>query len=214
MTTAGSLLMHQASLAGLLARGFAYPDLAFRLSLVTGQYLAEARSCAMPLGLDPALAHLESSLAGPEIGQEHSLAVEYTHLFARAVPVPLNEASYLGTGGFGSVRDIASVASMYSIFGYRVSQQAKEIADSLPIELEFLGVLYAKEAYARERRWKDRAQTCTGARATFVSEHLGAWLPRFGERVRKHARLGFYPALTGLAEGLLALEQAVQRREN
>ncbi len=208
MTTAvtNDTLMVRASLASLLARGFAYPDEALRQSLLSGEFAGRVGEACKQLGFRDRTPGLEAAIADVAGRDAYGLAGEHTRLFARTVLCPMNEASYVGAGGLASVRDIADVASLYNVFGYKVAPQAKELADSLPVELEFLGVLCAKETYALEQGWKDRAKVCEDVRAKFVNEHLAVWLPQFAERVRKNARLGLYPALAGLAETLLSLE--------
>lgn len=204
--TARNGFMARAHLAGLLARGFAYPDEAFRLSLLSGAFARGVSEACRQLGFGDRMLGLEAAIADVGSRDAYRLAGEHTHMFARNVLCPMNEASYLGASGLASVRDIADVASLYNVFGYKVSPQARELADSLPVELEFLGALLAKEAYALEQGWEDRAQVCGDVRSKFVNEHFAWWLPQFAERVRKNARMGFYPALAGLAEGLLSLE--------
>lgn len=200
-------LMDRAALAGLMARGFAYPDESFRQSVSSGKFESDVRAVSRAAGLERAAEALGPALSEPALSEPYALAGEHTHLFERSVLCPFNEASYLGAQGLAAVRELADVASLYNVFGYKVSSRAGELADSLPVELEFLGVLYAKEAYARERGWKAKAKISADVRATFLKEHLGLWLPKFGERLRKHARLLFYPALASLAEGLVSIEQ-------
>lgn len=205
---ANDLLLARADLALLLARGFAYPEAALHQALASGQYLAEARGLARALGFAAPLAALESALGEGGLADPSRLEGEHTYLFARSVLCPLNESSYQRNRGLGAIHDLAQVASFYDIFGFQVSPRAKELADHLCVELEFLGALCAKEAYAREQDWPERAEICAEARAKFVAEHLAPWLPKLAQRVREHARLGFYPALASLAEAVVALEPA------
>ncbi|MBI3952991.1 MAG: molecular chaperone TorD family protein [Chloroflexi bacterium] len=205
---ATATLMARARLAHLLAQGFAYPDAAQREALASGEYLGELGALAGALGLEAALPALEAAL-GEGTGTDLSrLEGEHTYLFQRNVLCPLNGSSYGRNRGLGAIHDLADVASFYGVFGFQVSSQAKELADHLCVELEFLGALCAKEVYAREQGWQERAEVCADARARFVAEHLAPWLPQLAARVREHARLRFYPALAAVAEAAVALETA------
>ena len=97
--------------------------------------------------------------AGPTISEE------YTYLFLRRTKVPLTEASYGLELTFGRPRDMADLASLQETFGVRVAPGTCMSADHLGVQLEFLAVLLAKEAYARAYGWEDEAETCRAARA-------------------------------------------------
>lgn len=169
----------------LLSRGFSYPDHGAIDELAP---LRDAAPGFNPTTYDP--------------GQ---LQTEYTALFARNVPCPLNASAY-GTGGMGAVQDLARVAAFYGAFGFQVSTGARELPDHLCIELEFLAALYAKEAFAQECGWADRVRTCREARAKFASQHMASWVTQLGSRLEKHARTQFYPTICGLVEDLVAAE--------
>jgi DMSO reductase family type II enzyme chaperone len=196
---ATNTLMSRARLAQLLAVGFAYPDAALRQALASGEYVAEVRELALGLGLQQDLGQT------PAVDLKR-LEHEHTYLFERTVRCPSNESAYGRGHGLAAVHDLAEVASFYAAFGFQVSTKAHELADHLCIELEFLGALCAKEAYAREQGWQERAQVCAEARTKFASEHLATWISQFAARVKEHARLGFYPSLAELAEALVRLE--------
>jgi len=97
--------------------------------------------------------------------------------------VPLYETSYEGGRGSpgGATFQMADIAGFYRAFGFEVSG---ERPDHLVPELEFLALVLMKEAYARISGDAEGAEVCATARGKFVAEHLGAWLPEFGERVR------------------------------
>ncbi len=199
-------LIARARLASLLARGFAYPTVEILHAIKTGAYAADATSLAGALGLQVEAGTVARAIAEDDLTDPTTLEGEYTRLFERTVLCPLNGSGYALGDGMGAVHDMARVASFYGAFGFKVSPQAKELADHLCVELEFLGVLCAKEAYAIERGWEDKARIASAARATYVRDHLAPWLPKLAARLEQHARLKFYPALAGLGQGLVSLE--------
>jgi putative dimethyl sulfoxide reductase chaperone len=197
-------LVAQARLASLLARGFAYPTVELHEAIRTGSYRQDVKALAEALGLETHAQALSEALDEPGALDPYALEGEYTRLFERNVVCPLNESGYAGGRGMGAVHDLAYVSSFYAAFGFKVSPQTKELADHLCVELEFLGVLLAKEAYANERGWDQRARVASDARSKYVAEHLALWLPRLDEKLAKNAELKFYPALAKLAIALIA----------
>jgi TorA maturation chaperone TorD len=181
-------LIRRAEHARFLSRGFSYPD----------------------RGLIDELAPLIDSPAwdGPKDWDAGQLQSEYTALFARNVPCPLNASAY-GVGGMGAVHDLARIAAFYGAFGFQVSAGARELPDHLCVELEFLGVLSVKEAFADEQGWPDRARTCSDARAKFASEYMASWVPQLSSRLEDHARTRFYPSLCRLVLDHVANEAEV-----
>lgn len=139
----------------------------------------------------------------------HSLEEEHTYLFARQAPVSPYESRYLGPLASASLHSMVDVAAFYKAFGFQVAQEANELADYVGAELEFIGLLCLKEAYALENQWNEQAATCSTARAAFLRDHLGRWFPAFAAGLRAKARLPWYPALADLGSALLAYDQAI-----
>jgi DMSO reductase family type II enzyme chaperone len=202
--SASSRLLDRAEFARLLARGFVYPDAELMASLKSREYFAR---------LDELAALLEEGIdvGGPAdsvAGQGYDLPglqSEYTRLFARNVPCPLNASAY-GADGVGAVHDLARTAAFYGAFGFRVSTRARELPDHLCIQLEFLGVLCAKEAFAIDNGWGDRAAICADARTRFAAEHMAPWVTQLLGRLEQHARLPVYVALGRIVENLVRQE--------
>lgn len=206
--TAKDDLTRRALTLGLLARGFSYPDRAFRDELTSGTYQAELLDLLRSVEGDEAwvetVAGLQEALA---VTDPAALESEHTYLFSRTVVASPYASSYNRDQGFARVHDMSDVASFYAAFGFRVASGA-ELPDHVGAELEFLGVLHAKEAYARERGWLEQAETCSRAREKFIAEHLSTWFPAFVQRVVEHGRHPFYPALAGVAQRLLLDERS------
>jgi len=69
-----------------------------------------------------------------------------------------------------------------------VDDAAAERHDHLCIELEFMSVLAAKEAYAIQQNLDaEPLAIVRDAQRDFLREHLGRWSPAFGRRLRAAA---------------------------
>jgi DMSO reductase family type II enzyme chaperone len=195
-----------------LGEGFAYPTTERLLAWQSGratESLAEAINTLGSPELQIAFEQLEQSLeaghvdATAAMASRPTLEEEYTYLFQRQTVASPYEGSYLVQSFFMQPQMLADVGAFYSAFGFRVTG---DLQDHLGAELEFMAVLCFKELYAYEQVWIEQAATCAQARRRFLGEHLGRWLPVFAIRVRDHARLPFYAALTELTATLVALD--------
>lgn len=196
-----------------LAAAFQYPAGHWQNDLETGRFLddltAGIENHPDQAVLEPLLADVRCSLTESAAGEDaprRSLALEYTHLFLRQARVPLSETSYGLDLTFARTRDLADVGAYHRAFGFTLAPDTSMLPDHLSVQLEFLAVLCAKEAYARSHDWQEEAGTCLDARARYLTEHLTGWLPSLAERMAEHARLSFYPAVTALAREAVRLE--------
>lgn len=103
---------------------------------------------------------------------------------------------------------LADVAGFYRAFGLQVAARAGERLDHISVEAEFLYLLLAKEAAAREAGNREGAEVCRDARRKFFEEHVGWWLPAFARLLGRTAPTAYYRQLAALAAGLSALERA------
>ncbi|HEU5056224.1 MAG TPA: molecular chaperone TorD family protein [Kofleriaceae bacterium] len=126
--------------------------------------------------------------AGPEI--EH----EYHALLGGSGRCRHCESDYQGIaiGGKGPI--IADVAAFYRAFHF--SPPALRLApDHIAVELDFLGYLAMKTAYARHTGLAGEREMCEAASASFVRDHLGQFADSFlaqlaaaaGDRFHGHA---------------------------
>jgi len=114
---------------------------------------------------------------------------------------PLNEIEYgdLKADPLFQPHRLADLAAFYRAFGLEVADDASERHDHICIELEFMSVLAAKEAYALEHQAdEDQLEICRGAQKKFLREHLGRWAPAFARRLRDEAGDGPLAALADL----------------
>lgn len=102
---------------------------------------------------------------------------------------------------------MADIAGFYQAFGLQVATRAGERLDHIAVEAEFLYVLLAKEAAAREVGNQEGAEVCRDARRKFFQEHVGWWLPAFSKLLSHVAPPGYYRELAGLAAALSAVER-------
>ena len=113
---------------------------------------------------------------------------------------PLNEIEYgdLKADPLFQPHRLADLAAFYRAFGLEVANGAAERPDHIGMELEFMAVLAAKEAYAHEHQFDgNQLAVCHDAQKKFLREHLGRWSPGFARRLARAATDG---ALTALAE--------------
>lgn len=113
---------------------------------------------------------------------------------------PMNEIEYgdIKADPLFQPHRLADLGAFYAAFGLEMTPDAAERQDHISIELEFMSVLAAKEAYALEYQIEDeKAALCRDAQKMFLREHLGRWTPAFTRRL---ARMAGATALGVLAE--------------
>ncbi|MGD9935189.1 MAG: molecular chaperone [Dehalococcoidia bacterium] len=165
----------------LLARTLAYPD---------PGALESIRDVA---GLSLAL-HPEgpvSELARAFIDHSRSdLEAEYIELFTLATSpdCPTYESAYVCTDINQQTSIMADVSGFYRAFGLELGQGLRP--DDISLELEFLGFLCRKEAYAIEHMGKPRVLQARRNQRVFISEHLGRWGETLGHLIAGHAAAG------------------------
>ena len=113
---------------------------------------------------------------------------------------PLNEIEYgdIKADPLFQPHRLADLAAFYRAFGLEVTEDAGERHDHICLELEFMCVLAAKEAYALEHQLDaDQLAQCRETQRNFLREHLGRWTPAFTRRLASATN---EPALRALAE--------------
>lgn len=148
--------------------------------------------------------------AGCEQGRFVSFHTAYLAAFGHAARgvCPLNEIEYgdLKADPLFQPHRLADLAAFYRAFGLEITEDAGERQDHLCLELEFMCVLAAKEAYALEHQLDAalRAQ-CRDAQKKFLREHLGRWVPAFSRRLVATTP---EPFLLGLAQFIRGFVEA------
>jgi DMSO reductase family type II enzyme chaperone len=125
------------------------------------------------------------TLTPEQFDQFHS---DYLAAFGHAArgTCPLNEIEYgdIKADPLFQPHRLADLAAFYRAFGLEVATDAAERHDHICVELEFMCVLAAREAYALEHQAdNDSLQAGRDAQRKFLREHLGRWLPAFSRRL-------------------------------
>ena len=171
----------------LLARSFAYPDAAavavaaemaeLALAAETPQYIRDLAECV-----------LEADAAG--------LRADYNGVFTMVTSpdCPSFESAYVCTDGGQQASVMADVSGFYEAFGLELGAHVRP--DEITVELEFVGFLCRKEAFAIEHLGAPRTRQARRAQRVFVRDHLGRWGGTLGRDVGARARpQSFYARL-------------------
>lgn len=151
------------------------------------------RAWAFAVGPEP----LPEFFPGPIESYRDAYVAAFGH--AARGPCPINEIEYgePGADALFQPHRLADLAAFYRAFGLEVADDAGERHDHLCLELEFMCVLAAKEAWALEHQLEaEHLDLCRKAQRQFLREHLGRWVPAF---VRRLERLAADTPLAALA---------------
>jgi TorA maturation chaperone TorD len=194
-------LIDRAALLRTLACGFAAP--------LDGR-AAEVRRALKQLAhdhrdsFDRVSCRMRSADRAWHTSSERDISRAYAAFFSSAVP--LREVAYGNAKLSGRVVDLADVAGFYRMFGFPVVESDAEPPDHLSIELDFVGWLLAKEAYARAHGLKAQARATAFAACIFLEQHLGRWVEALVRRVKKQGIGTPYYELAELLTAAVAIE--------
>ena len=135
-----------------------------------------------------------------------ALMAEYTRLFALNLHCPQYEADYVSRSSFNWSHVISSVTGMYSNFGVQLATGVGERPDHIAVELDFMNLLAAKEAHARELNQAANVKVCRRAQKLFIASHLSRWGAIFACKLREETRLDFYLGVAALMEVFMSAE--------
>ena len=125
---------------------------------------------------------------------------------------PLNEIEYgdIKADPLFQPHRLADLAAFYRAFGLEVAGNADERHDHICMELEFMCVLTAKEAYALGNQLNaDAISICRDAQKRFLRDHLGRWTPAFTRRLARMAAGTPLEALANLTRSFIESECAL-----
>ena len=190
----------RAAAYNLLAHAFAYP----REALV--EHLAAAINRHSGPWAQAVRAMARAACAGLP-----ALERSYMHVFdPRNPPHPL-EAELRHDQNSRRAAALADLMGFYRAFAV---EPANERPDHITCELDFVSLLYLKEARARSAGHSEHAEICRTAREAFLHDHLLAWMDAFGAAVRSRStvpRDAFYLAALGAFESLLHQEKGTSQ---
>lgn len=199
-----------------LALGFEDPTpegWAYLASPVSQHLFERAAAVACRDAGQPAQAAGQAVLSALATTSLESHADAYVLAFGHAArgSCPPNEIEYgdLRADPLFQPHRLADLAAFYRAFGMEVGDDAGERHDHLSIELEFMSVLAAKEAYALENQFdEDALAVCRDAQRLFLREHLGRWTPAFARRLGRMADGTLLGALAAFLHEFLLVECA------
>ena len=99
---------------------------------------------------------------------------------------------------------LRSVVAAYQQAGWTVSEELRERADFIGMELSFMARLCDAEAAAGDDA--SRLVSVVATQQRFLAEHLGAWAPAYGRAMLEHTRTPFLQGIAHLLLGFLAEE--------
>lgn len=179
-----------------VSRSLVYTFLSRALAHPAAEHLAVLTERVVPVLAEfvddeEAPAGLRDALRGVAAPLEE-LRDAHTAIFTMTVSpdCPDYETAYCGGDVFKQAHAMADVAGFYRAHGLEPGGQQYERPDHITTELEFMGFLARKEAYAIENLGKDEVQMCTEAQALFLQSHLGCWGPSLGRRIEAQAGQG------------------------
>jgi TorA maturation chaperone TorD len=92
-------------------------------------------------------------------------------------------------------QELADISAFYRAFGLEISE-GTERHDHISVELEFMGYLFFKEAYGKEKGHSaEKVALVQDGQRRFLKEHIGRWVPLFCRLLRKKGGDSFYGAL-------------------
>lgn len=102
--------------------------------------------------------------------------------------------------------ELADLAGFYEAFGLRMPEGRRERVDHVACELEFLGFLSCKEAWALEAGEAELVEITRNAIGQFLGEHLGRFGRAFAVSLQTADPRGTYGRAGELCEAFLEVE--------
>lgn len=109
---------------------------------------------------------------------------------------PAYETAYSGGDPQHQTQRMADIAGFYRAFGVDATEGGFR-PDEISVELDFLGFLCRKEAYAEAHLGAPRANQARKAQRLFLQDHLGRWGREFGKKFSNTAPAGHFYDLAG-----------------
>ncbi len=104
---------------------------------------------------------------------------------------------------------LADLAAFYRAYGLDIPPDAGERQDHLCVELEFMSVLAAKEAFAMKGNTDaDALVACRESQVGFLREHLGRWAPAFARMLITQVGPGVPAAFASLLRSFIEVDCA------
>ena len=127
----------------------------------------------------------------------HQLRESHAELFGHAVrgTCPPYEIEYGRGDIIQQASELADVQGFYEAFGLAMIDHAHERVDHASVECEFMSTLASKLVYAIEHGNVEAEEILNDAQRSFLTDHLGRWLPALAGRLQEADATGFYGQL-------------------
>ncbi len=172
----------------LLSLAFLYPKTGALTNLVQGaERLRQTASETGNSELKGVLGKLAHQLA---IIDDRGFEDEYIQVFGHTISndCPPYEGEYGQASVFQKSGVLAGLSSFYAAFGVKPNPDLKDRVDHISVEMEFMQLLTAKEAYADlQDHGEDKVLVCREAQAAFLTNHLANWVEAFAHRLSAKA---------------------------
>jgi len=173
------------------------------------QALPAAQAALATIGGTESRAALAAFNSEIEDLDEAGLAAVHRRIFGHGVSgdCPPYEGEYGHAHIFQKTQSLADNAGFFQAFGLAAAPSLTDRLDHVAVELEFLHVLAAKEAYALNRgHGEERLVIVRDATRKYFEDHLGRWAPVFAMRLESKAQEGPYAALARLLAAFIEEE--------
>jgi len=186
------------------------PD--FRLVVTAALDLVREDPAFRPAELGPGELDLAGIDAAALFPDEDGVSGAYLEVFGHSISkdCPPYENEYYASRDvtFRSQR-LADIAGFYHAFNLDRSDTARDRIDHLSFEAEFLQIVIARQLYATDQGMDDaHAELCRTVQRRFFAEHLGWWLPAFGNQLEARTASTFYTGFARFVRGFAAAERA------
>jgi len=176
----------------LLATGFSYPESHFYQQLKNNKFFVELGENLKLLNL--AVPQFQSDyISSLSLGK---LQEEYVPLFNLNSVCQPYETEYTSPHVFSKTQTLADISGFYQAFGLEISSEQKERVDFIGTELEFMGYLCFKTAYALQKEKDSDYGICLEVQNKFFQQHLGKWAKVFGQKLFTQTENLFYKNLS------------------
>ena len=163
----------RAAVYRILALSFSYPDGDHEAARADSASVATRAAGLLDEELEASVRELEAAVA---VAGADSWEADYQRTFTLSYSedCPIYETAFSARHLFQQTHQLADLAGFYSAFGVAACDDR---ADHIASELEFCYLLTVKEAEARAKGDRDRAQICRRAQRSFLRDHLARWAP-------------------------------------
>lgn len=171
-----------------LSLAFLYPKAGALTNLV--QEARQLRETASEMGNTELKAVLDKLADQLVAVDDRGLEDEYIQVFGHIISndCPPYEGEYGQASVFQKSDALADLGSFYAAFGVKPNPELKDRVDHISVEMEFMQLLTAKEAYADlQDHGDDKVLLCREAQVAFLTNHLANWVEAFAHRLAAKA---------------------------